>query len=126
MPASRNHSPFQTTMGQMINASDNPYGNNANFPNPRMSVNNANNFDAHLWPKNTILMAGNSMINGINEKHISTNFKSLKVKCFSGATINDIYFNLIRLLRKKPAALVLHVGTNNSSNETSFQIYENC
>ena len=28
------------------------------------------------------------------------------------------------LLIKKPTALVLHVGTNNSSNETSFQIYD--
>ena len=35
-----------------------------------------------------------------------------------------MYFNLIPLLRKKLAALVLHVGTNNSSNETSFQIYD--
>ena len=89
-----------------------------------MSVNNVYNFDAHPWPKNTILIAGDSMINGINEKRISTNFKSVKVRCFSGATIDDMYFNLIPLLRKKPAALVLHVGTNNSSNETSFQIYD--
>ena len=35
-----------------------------------------------------------------------------------------MYFNLIPLLKKKPAVLVLHVGTNNSSNETSFQIYD--
>ena len=28
------------------------------------------------------------------------------------------------MLRKKPTALVFHVGTNNSSNETSFQIYD--
>ena len=64
------------------------------------------------------------MINGINEKRISTNFKSVKVRCFSGATIDGMYFNLIPLLKKKPSALVLHVGTNNSSNETSFQIYD--
>ena len=63
------------------------------------------------------------MINGINEKRIRTNFKSVKVKCFSVAMIDGMYFNLIPLLRKKPAALVLHVGTNNSSNET-FQIYD--
>ena len=81
------------------------------------------NSDAHPWPKNTILIAGDSMINGINEKHISTNFKSVKVKFFSEAMIEDMYFNLIPLIRKKPATLVLHVGTNNSSNETSFQIY---
>ena len=35
-----------------------------------------------------------------------------------------MYFNLISLLRKKPAALVIHVGTNNPLNETSFQIYD--
>ena len=81
------------------------------------------NSDAHPWPKNTILIAGGSMINGINEKRISTNFKSVKVKFFSGAMIEDMYFNLIPLIRKKPATLVLHVGTNNSSNEASFQIY---
>ena len=71
------------------------------------------NFDAHPWPKNTILIAGDSMINGINEKRISTKFKSVKVRCFSRATIDDMYFNLISLLREKPAALVLHAGTNN-------------
>ena len=57
-------------------------------------------------------------------RNISANFKSVKVKCFSGAMIEDMYFNLIPLLREKPDTLVLHVGTNNSSNETSFQIYD--
>ena len=63
------------------------------------------------------------MINGINEKRFSTNFKSVQVRCFSGATIDDMQFNLIPSLRKKSAALVLHIGTNNSPNETSYQIY---
>ena len=123
VPASCNHSSFKTAAEQKINTSDNLKGNNANFPNPHLSV-NVYNSDAHPWPKNTILIARDSMINGINKKRISTNFKSVKVRCFSGATIDDMYFNLIPLLRKKPAALVLHVGTNNSSNETSFQIYD--
>ena len=70
------------------------------------------------------LIAGDSMINGINEKRISTDFKSVKVRCFRGATTDDMYFNLIPLLGKKPAALDLHVETNNLSNETSFQIYD--
>ena len=51
-------------------------------------------------PHYTILIAGDSMTNEINEKRISTNFKSIKVRCFSGATIDDMYFNLIPLLRK--------------------------
>ena len=125
-PASHNHSSSETTdttVEHKINAPDNSSGNNANFSNPLISVNNVYNFDAHPRPKNTILIAGDSMINGINEKHIFSNFKSVKVRCFSGATIDDMYFDLIPLLRKKPAALVLHVGTNNLSNET-FQIYD--
>ena len=121
VPASFNHSSSGIAVEQKINA---PSGNNANFPNPLISVNNVHNFDAHPWPRNTILIPRDSMINGINEKGILTNFKSFKFRCFSGATIDDMYFNLIPLLKRKPAALVLHVGTNNLSNETSLQIYD--
>ena len=64
------------------------------------------------------------MAEGINQKPISANFKSIKVRCFSRATIDDMYFHLIPLLSKKTPALVLHVGTKNSSNQTSFQIYD--
>ena len=98
--ASRNHSSPETTdttVEQKINQPDSSSGNSANFSNPLMSVNNVYNVDAHPWPKNTILIAGDSMINGINEKCISTNFKSVKARCFSGATIDDMYFNLILL-----------------------------
>ena len=122
VPASCNQSSSETPAKQKINAPDNSKGNNANFPNPHMSVNNVDNFDAHLWSKNTILIAGTSMIDGINKKRISTNFKSIKVRSFSGGTIDDMYFELTPLLRKKPAALDLNVDTNNLSNETSFQI----
>ena len=79
-PASRNHSSSEATEKQKISAPDDSNGNNANFLNPLVSVNDAYNFDAHPWPKNTILIAGDSMINGINEKRISTNFKSVKVR----------------------------------------------
>ena len=122
VPASCNQSSSETPAKQKINAPDNSKGNNANFPNPHMSVNNVYNFDAHLWSKNTILIAGTSMIDGINKKRISTNFKSIKVRSFSGGTIDDMFFELTPLLRKKPAALDLNVDTNNLSNETSFQI----
>ena len=90
VPASCYHSSSETAAEQKINARDNSKGNNANFPNPHLSVNNIYNFDAHPWPKNTILIAGDSMINVINEKRNSTNFKSVKVRRFSGATIDDI------------------------------------
>ena len=88
-----------------------------------MSV-NLYNCDAHPWSKNMILIARKSIINGINEKRFPTNFKSVKNRCFSGVTIDGMYFNLISLLRKKPATLVLHTGNNNSSSQVSFQIYD--
>ena len=56
-------------------------------------------------------------------RNISLQTLSYLKSCFNGATIDDMYFNHIPLLKIKPAALVLHVGTNNSSNET-FQIYD--
>lgn len=57
------------------------------------------------------------MINGINKKRNFTNFKSVKVMCFKGATIDDMNLKVI-LLSKKIAALVSHACTNNPPNET--------
>ena len=100
------------------------YSCSMQHPYVLMLLENIRNIDdPHPWPKNTILIAGDTMINGINEKHISANVKSVKVRCFSGTTIDDMYFNLTSKLTDKPA-LVLHVGTNNSWNEISFQIYD--
>ena len=120
LPALCNHSSLATSLEQMINVPDTSIG--ANFPNPSLLV-NIYNCDAHHWSKNMILGVEDSMVSGINEKCFSTNFKSVKVRWFSGPTIDDMRFNLIPLLKIKPAALVLHVGTNHSPNEASFQIY---
>ena len=46
-PASRNHSSSEATAELKINTPDDSNGNNANFLNPLMSVNNVYNFDAH-------------------------------------------------------------------------------
>ena len=96
---------LKTTVEKMSNVSNNLSG--ASFPNPLMSVKNVFNFDAHSWPKNTILIAGDSMINSINVKRFSTHFKSVKARFFSSATIDNMGFNPITFLRKKTAVLVL-------------------
>ena len=90
---------LKTTVEKMSNVSGNLSG--ASFPYPLMSVKNVYNFDAHSWPKNTILIARDFMINGTNVNRFSTHFKLVKVRFFSSATINNIYFNCISLLRKK-------------------------
>ena len=78
-----------------------------------MSI-NVYNCDAHPWFKNMILIARKSIINGISEKRFAANFKPVKNRCFSVATLDGMCFSLISLLRKKPATLVLHKGNNNS------------
>ena len=64
------------------------------------------------------------MINSINEESFTANFQSVQIKCFSGATIDEIYFHLILVLKKKTTPSNLREGTNNSPNETGFQIYD--
>ena len=58
MPASRNRSSSEAIEEQKINVSDSSSGDSSNVYN----------FDAHPLPKNSILIAGNSMINGIDKK----------------------------------------------------------
>ena len=47
---------------------------------------NGNNSNAHLWKPNTVLIVGDSILNGVVEKRIGTN---VKVRSFSGAIIKD-------------------------------------
>ena len=61
------------------------------------------------WGRNTTLIAGDSILYGIEEKRL----KNTKVRVFPGASIEDMHFNLTPLLRKKPANVIIHIGTNN-------------
>ena len=68
---------------------------------------------------NTILIAGDSMINGIEEKSLSKKNSNVKVRYFNRALVEDMFYNLVPLMRKKPSALILHVGTNNTVSDSS-------
>ena len=77
-----------------------------------------------LWPPNTVLI-GDSMINQIDEKRLSTSTKkTVKVRSFGGAGVKEIYPKLGSLLRKKPSNIILHVGTNDSVNKASETILD--
>ena len=67
----------------------------------------------HLWPPNTVLIVGDSILNGLIEKRIGTN---VKVRSFSGARIKDMYPYLVPLIEKKPSHVILHVASNDSVN----------
>ena len=76
------------------------------------------------WEDDTILITGNSIINNIDEKGISTKIANVpvKVRPFSGATIDDMYNYIQPLLQKKPKTIILHIGTNDAPNKTSQDI----
>ena len=71
-----------------------------------------------LWKKGTTLVIGDSLLYGIDEKRM----KNAKVRVYPGAGIEDMHYNILPLLRKKPTNIILHVGTNDTTSENSAEI----
>ena len=44
---------------------------------------------------------------------------NVKVRYFNGALVENKFYKLVPLVRKKPASLILHVGTENTVNDSS-------
>ena len=77
------------------------------------------NDDVHKWKPNTVLIAGDSTLNGIMEKRMGRN---TKVRAFPGARIEDMFSYLIPLLKKNPKHVILHIGTNDAANSSTEEI----
>ena len=67
----------------------------------------------NIWPPNTCLIVGDSIVNGLMEEKMSKN-RLIKVRSFSGALIEDFY----------PSRLIIHAGTNNALHSDSDFIME--
>ena len=79
--------------------------------------------ESHKWPKKTILVVGDSMLAGIDEKRMSYR-SNVKIRSFPGATIDDMFDYIKPLLQKCPDTIILHIGTNNCPNESSRSILD--
>ena len=55
--------------------------------------------NTHYWPKGTCLIGGDSTVEGIDERRMSTK-RVAKVRKFPGSTISDMYHHLVPLLEK--------------------------
>ena len=67
-----------------------------------------------VWKKGTVLIMGDSMLRGIDEKKMSKN-GFVKVRCFPGSTISDLQWHSMQpLISKRPSTVVIHVGTNDA------------
>ena len=71
----------------------------------------------HKWSRNTILITGDSVILGIDEKRLSKKYP-VKVCSFPGTSADYMHHYLRLLLQKCTDTIVLHVGTNNCVNES--------
>ena len=77
-----------------------------------------------LYPSNTIVIAGDSIINGVFEDRLRRRNHVVKVRNFPGANVEDMRYNLIPLIRKKPSHLIIHAGTNDAKKFTSREILD--
>ena len=77
------------------------------------------------WPSETCAIVGDSVINGIDEKRLSQKFGNVKVFHFSGARIEDLNHYIVPIIKNKPDYLILHVGTNDVTPNSSRKIVDN-
>ena len=74
-----------------------------------------------IWPPNTTLILGDSMLNQMDAEKLSKSTKrNVKVRSFGGAKMIDMYAKLDILLRKNPTTIILHVGTNDATSLPSL------
>ena len=68
---------------------------------------------------NKVVIIGNSMLNNIKSRGLCKS-KKVDVLNFSGATSEDILTKIDVVLDEKPASLIVHVGTNDLTNEINL------
>ena len=69
-----------------------------------------------LYPNETIVIVGDSIISAIIEERINKKDRPVKVRNFLVATVADMKHYLIPVIQKQPDNVVLHVGTNDAKN----------
>ena len=77
----------------------------------------------HKWSWNTILITGDWMISGIDEKRLSKKY-TVKVRLLPGASADGMHYYVRPLLQEYPDPIILHVGTNNCVNESSLVVLD--
>ena len=75
------------------------------------------------WNPSTCLIVGDCTLNGLSEGRMSKN-KTIVVRSSSGAVVGDFYNYLEPLMEKKPSRLIIHAGTNDSTEKDSNEILD--
>ena len=67
--------------------------------------------------QSNLIICGDSILNGVDGDGISTKKNRTIVRCFPGATSDDMKDFVKPLAKKKPDKMILHVGTNDIFKE---------
>ena len=79
----------------------------------------------HSNKKQDIIVAGDSMFHNIEDRfNLNTKKANVSIRAFPGSTIEDFKDYAAPLARKKPDALIVHIGTNNVRSDTPKQVTE--
>ena len=73
--------------------------------------------------KSLIIIAGDSLLKNINGWLMSRS-KRVKVHSFPGATVSDVEDYFKPLIKKRPARIILHCGTNDLNTSQPAQVAE--
>lgn len=87
----------------------------------KQSPNNTNRTNNGVWPKSTVLIAGDSMLSNIDETKLSHRYHT-KVRAFKGSSIEDLHNYLKPLLKKRPERIILMIGTNDLLGKSAADI----
>ena len=68
--------------------------------------------------KKEIIIVGDSKIKHVNGPEVSRD-NSVKIRCYLGATIDDIIDYVRPTARKKPDMIIIHTGTNDIQNKVN-------
>ena len=72
------------------------------------------NSSQDLYSRNTIVVAGDSIINEVIEDRLRRKNHVVKVRNFPGANVEVMGHNLMPIIKKKPNHLIIHAGTNHA------------
>ena len=78
-----------------------------------------------LYPNETTVIVGDSIINGVIEERINKKDRPVKVCNFPGATVADMEHYLIPIIQKNLSNIILNVGTNDAKNFLPRTVLDN-
>ena len=86
---------------------------------------NRTNTGKNPTKKHRSVIIGDSIVKGLDQHKLSRSTKqNIGVRCFPGATIQDMRDYLKPILRRNPDRIILHVGTNDAKHNKAKKIMD--